>query len=664
MDMFNRLQPLTVALCTVLTWSVASVLSVQEAALAPGAEQILSYDSDITVNPDSTLLVRETIRVLATRAPINHGFSRDIPTRYHDRFGNPYKIHMEVVSLERDGQPEEFHLEKTSNGLRICMGRSSELVPPGQPTFELTYSVDREIGFFPDHDELYWNVTGHGWIFPIHQASATLHLPEGIAQEAILLDAYTGRQDSVGTDYTASADGQSNATFRTTRALGPYEGLAIVTRWPKGFVRPPTDSQKNRYFLEDNQAGLIGFAGIVLVLIYYTAAWRLGRKPDRGEIAPRSEPPQGFSPAAVRYAWRGSFDRMTMVVNLVDLAVKRQLAILEEVSGCYILGRLKSNSPTTGAPPRARVARRPEITGDEKLVLKKLFAADDTIPLVPIHGAIVGGTIEALHRHLRTSMEKVRFMANARYLIPGLLISLATVVRCGFSIQGAPRPLVFFLALWLLPWSLACLALGTLAMDAWKNALSDPHHAPAARQQALLMSVICLLFLIGEVAGLSALAWAASTGAAVVLALLAVVNYVFHYLRKAPIRSGRGLLDQIEGFRQFLATTEWRHRDARVARNLTPDLFERFLPYAMALNVEKVWSEKFAAVLAQTASEGTADYSPVWYTGPSRNRITPATFAASLGNSLSSALASSAKASGSRSGGRGSPGSRGGARRK
>ena len=153
------------------------------------------------------------------------------------------------------------------------MGKSRETVPPGEHTYELTYTVDREIGFFPDHDELYWNVTGNGWIFPIQKASATVHLPKGIAQEAILLDAYTGRQGSAETDYTASADSQSNATFRTTRALGPYEGLTIVVRWPKGFVHPPTDDQKYRYFLEDNQASLIGLVGLIVVLIYYTAAW-------------------------------------------------------------------------------------------------------------------------------------------------------------------------------------------------------------------------------------------------------------------------------------------------------------------------------------------------------------------------------------------------------
>ncbi len=659
--MFKRLSFLPIALFALFTWSFPSLLIAQETAPAPMSEQILSYDSDITVNPDSTLLVRETLTVFAMGTQIKHGISRDIPTRYNDRFGNPYVIHFEVVSLERDGQPEDFYLRKIENGLRIYMGKSRETVPPGEHTYELAYVVDREIGFFPDYDELYWNVTGNGWIFPIQKASATIHLPKGIARQAIMLDAYTGRQGSAETDYTASADSQSNAAFRTTRALGPYEGLTIVARWPKGFVSPPTDDQKYRYSLEDNQASLIGLVGLIVVLIYYTAAWFVaGRDPTRGVIVPSSEPPRGFSPAALRYIWRMAFDQKTMVANLVDLAVKKQLAILEDRSGGYILGRLKSSPQPTSAQIGSRDGPPPKITPDEKLILAKLFAVADTIRLEPAHRALVGGALEALHHHLRSNREKVYFLTNARYLIPGLLISLATVVGSGFAIQGGQRLLVLFLAISLLLWSLGCLTLGGLAIDAWRNALSDPHHAPTARKGAMVMSAICLLFFIGEAAGLGMMAWAASTEVVVVLMLLVAINCLFHILLKAPTRSGRALLAQIEGFRMFLTTTEQDRRDARTPLKTTPILFERFLPYAMALNVEKGWSEKFAAALAQTGQGGTIGNSPDWYSGPAWDPITASTFATSLGSSFSSAISSSTKAPGSTSGSSGSSGGVGG----
>src|SRR5208337_569142 len=191
----------------------------------------------------------------------------------------------------------------------------------------------------------------------------------------------------------------------------------------------------------------------------------------------------------------------TMVANLVDLAVKKQLAILEDRSGGYILGRLKSSPQPTSAQIGSRDGPPPKITPDEKLLLEKLFAVADTIRLEPAHRALVGGALEALHHHLRSNREKVYFLTNARYLIPGLLISLATVVGSGFAIQGGQRLLVLFLAISLLLWSLGCLTLGGLAINAGRNALSDPHHAPTARKRAMVMSAICLPFFIGEAAG-------------------------------------------------------------------------------------------------------------------------------------------------------------------
>src|SRR5208283_4423191 len=120
----------TVTLYAIFTWSFTTVLIAQESAPAPTSEQILSYDSDITVNTDSTLLVRETITVLTVGAQSKQEIYRDLPTHYGDQFANPYVIHFEVVSLERDGQPEDFYLRKIENGLRIYMGKSREIVPP------------------------------------------------------------------------------------------------------------------------------------------------------------------------------------------------------------------------------------------------------------------------------------------------------------------------------------------------------------------------------------------------------------------------------------------------------------------------------------------------------------------------------------------------------
>jgi uncharacterized membrane protein len=220
--------------------------------------------------------------------------------------------------------------------------------------------------------------------------------------------------------------------------------------------------------------------------------------------------------------------------------------------------------------------------------------------------------------------------------------------------------LVALAAVWVLMWSLACFALVSLAVAAWKNLLSDPHHAPTARTRALIASVICLPFILGELAGLGLLAWAASVEVLAVMILLVAINYVFHSLLKAPTRAGRTLIHQIEGFRQYLASAEHDRRQVRTPFLSGPMLFEKFLPYAMALNVEKVWSEKFAAALAQKVGGEPQDYSPGWYSGPAWDRLMAGDFATSLGNSFTTAVFSSTAAPRSSSGSSGSSGGGGG----
>ena len=119
--MLKRHWFLTAAFFALFTASLTTLIFAQGTTSNPSGDRIVSYDSDITVNYDGTLQVRETIKLFATSATFKHGIYRDALTRYHDRFGNPYTIHFEVISLTRDDQPEDFRLEKVSDGLRIYL---------------------------------------------------------------------------------------------------------------------------------------------------------------------------------------------------------------------------------------------------------------------------------------------------------------------------------------------------------------------------------------------------------------------------------------------------------------------------------------------------------------------------------------------------------------
>ncbi len=92
-------------------------------------------------------------------------------------------------------------------------------------------------------------------------------------------------------------------------------------------------------------------------------------------------------------------------------------------------------------------------------------------------------------------------------------------------------------------------------------------------------------------------------------------------------------MDQVEGFKMYLSTAEKDRLEMLHPPEKTPELFEKYLPYAFALDVENEWSEQFSEVLAQAAVAGQT-YSPSWYAGSSWNSQKFSGFAAGLGSSL------------------------------
>ena len=199
-------------------------------------ERIHNYHSDIVVDEKGDMTVTETIKVKSEGNKIKRGIYRDFPTQYKDRLGNKYNLEFSVTQVLRDGSPENFHTEKRSNGIRIYIGNKNRYLEKGDYTYAITYRTNRQLGFFDQHDELYWNVTGNDWDFPIDKASATVRLPEIIPQDSIEAEGYTGVSGSKDQNYKASIRNDGSAYFETTRALPRRHGLTIVVTWPKGYI--------------------------------------------------------------------------------------------------------------------------------------------------------------------------------------------------------------------------------------------------------------------------------------------------------------------------------------------------------------------------------------------------------------------------------------------
>ena len=145
----------------------------------------------------------------------------------------------------------------------------------------------------------------------------------------------------------------------------------------------------------------------------------------------------------------------------------------------------------------------------------------------------------------------------------------------------------------------------------------------------------------------------------VALVVAVAINFAFYHWLKAPTMRGRRFLDEAEGLRMYLEVAEKDELNFRHPPEKTPELFERLLPYAMALDVEQHWAEKFSAVFQSIGPDGQR-YHPGWYYGPSWNVSNVGAFTGSMGGALTSAISSSSTAPGSSSGGGGGGSSGGG----
>ncbi len=120
-------------------------------------------------------------------------------------------------------------------------------------------------------------------------------------------------------------------------------------------------------------------------------------------------------------------------------------------------------------------------------------------------------------------------------------------------------------------------------------------------------------------------------------------------------------MDAAEGFRMYLSVAEQQRLNLENPPNKTPELFEQFLPYALALDVEQQWSEQFNGIFADLQASGQA-YAPGWYVGPHLHDFgsNSGGFASALSSSLAGAISSSSNAPGSSSGSGGGGSSGGG----
>ena len=506
-------------------WLFAAAFAWPLAAAAD--ERILSFQSTIEVAADGGMDVTETIRVRAEGQAIRHGIYRDFPTDYTDRLHNAVHVAFEPRALTRDGAVEPFHSERKGNGVRVYFGSKETTLAPGEYTYSFDYHTNRQLGFFADHDELYWNVTGNGWDFAIDAVTATVTLPGSIAPSDLRLDAYTGVQGAQGKDWSARADGESRAVFATRRTLRPSEGLTIAVGFPKGVVAAPTDRQRVAWFLGDNAGVLALVAGLLLVLAYYAVQWsRVGRDPKPGTIIPLYDPPSGHTPGALRYVERMGWDDRCVAADVVDAAVRGAIRIADD-----------------GGDYRIERAGKADLPPVESRLVADLLAGDDAFTFQQSAHSRISKAIDAHKSALKAAYSDSHFRKNTGLVVIGVLITVATVIGAALFIGDAGRTAgAAFMLVWLGGWSVGVFALCAQVVRAWRMARRGSiGKRAAATAGALFISVFALPFVAGELFGIGVLVMLAGVAFAIAIVALIATNLVFAWLMVDRFGSGRDI---------------------------------------------------------------------------------------------------------------------------
>jgi uncharacterized membrane protein YgcG len=628
-DMLRVMRLALLSLCLLPLWAAA-------------AEVIEDFAVTLQVQPDASLLVTERITVQAEGEQIRRGIYRDLPVSYGMALGLQKSGPISLLGVSRDGQAENVTTERNGAWVRYYIGSADHLLQPGRYQYELRYRVERQLLHHSTTDELYWNVTGNEWVFPILQASVEVQLPPGarIGQ----LAAYTGAHGEQGKAFEVVEQRDDYLRLVTTQALPAYHGLTVAVDWPAGLVARPAAGQRLVSLLLDNLGLCLGALLLVGLVIFYLRAWdRVGRDPEKGLIIPLFEAPQGMSAVQAGYLWhrglKGPYqEARAFSVWLTDMAIRKHLHL--------------EDKPRGGGFTLARgTGERDDFSEADRDLRKRLFPANKegiALEIGSDYEPRLADAVAGLTTQLQTQ-GKAWFSNNRGIWAWGLVWALVACLVMVFAGAQGEDDIATGLAGVMFTLGFGVPSLFVLYM-AW--------HQPSWGKR-IGLGLAGLMFVWPVPFGLWMLSDAASVPALLLLCVYVLVVVLFYYLLPAPSIEGRRLLDQLEGYRDYLQLAE---SDALALAGNAPAmsiaLYEKHLPYAMALGVEDKWSARFSAALASGLIDpAQRDYQPDWYHSRS-SFSTPLAMSAALAAGLSSAttLASSPPSSSSSSGGGGSSG--------
>jgi uncharacterized protein (TIGR04222 family) len=328
-----------------------------------------------------------------------------------------------------------------------------------------------------------------------------------------------------------------------------------------------------------------------IVFILAFKSWeKRGRDPKEGSYVVRYEPVEGASPAELGTLVDNTADMDDITATLVDLAVRGFIRI-EEVTESHLFGLSKSTDYILHIlrDPSQSTGLKPH----ERRYLEKLSE------LAPIGESSV--RVSELRNKFYGALPKIR---DAIY---------DSLVAKGYYLERPDKVQGKWIAFAVL----------------------------AAVIGAGLFALMTKMMLFVAISPFSLIAAAVAT---------ALILFVFALIMPARTVAGARAREATLGFKEFLGRVESERYKAMIT---SPQMFERFLPYAMAFGVADKWARAFEDIYREP---------PTWYVGGT-GPFNASSFShniSEMSSAVSSTMSSSPSSSGSGGGGSSGGGSGGG----
>lgn len=585
-------------------------------------EVITSFDVEVLIQPDGRLVITESI--LYDFGPDDrHGIFRDIPRTYESQSEGgmeTYKLLLENINVSSQTAPDSIQLEHLRDTYRFRIGDPDKTIT-GEHRYVLTYDVLNAVSFFDEFDEVYWNATGNDWNVPIREATLSIKLPVDIDSSLLKAFCYEGPRGSkdVCENIVFLGEGLTGAVF-TSRNLSAGEGLTGALGFPKGVV-PEIEREHAGLssdlvgFLTSLLSGLLSVLFVFILLHVLRSKKRHAEPKGRGVIVREYEAPTALSPSEVGQIVDKRIDDHDITAEIVYLAEQGYLHILSVPEK----GFFKAN---TQFYLLRRKRNGDELKAYQKLILTSLFS----------------------HKYVLTKDEEGEFIDK--------ILKSSVIVQNKEELVDKIKSAVSITPLKDLKKSFH-VDLEKIRQSLLSEML-EKEYLIKIPSFPLVLYVLSIIALIALSIGLALLVAAKINPLLLVLVFVAELFFIIWGATAFPLRKrtekGVRAKEHSLGLKEYLSIAEKERLEFHFNPKNNPTLFEKLLPFAIALKVDTLWAREMEDVFIQ----------PDWYTDAGTSKMSVPYFYRSFSSFNAAAASSYASPSSSGSSGGGSSGGGGG----